>query len=53
MVHRYRTLDNILGLDAVPELEHRDDVEAELHNVSHAVTVEEPRSMREAEGDPS
>jgi len=52
-VHRYRTLDNILGSDAAPGLAHRDDVEAELHNISHAVTVEEPRSVKEAEGDPS
>jgi hypothetical protein len=46
-VHRYQTLDNILGSDAAPGMEHRDDVEAELHSISHAVTVEE------AEGDPS
>jgi hypothetical protein len=53
VVHRYRTLDNILGTDASPGLEHRDAVEAELHTVSHAVSVEEPRSIKEAEGDPN
>lgn len=46
--HRYRTLDNILGTDAVPGLVHRDAVEAELHTVS----VEEPKSLKEADGDP-
>jgi hypothetical protein len=34
-------------------MEHRDDVEAELHSISHVVTVEDPRSVKEAEGDPS
>jgi hypothetical protein len=46
--HRYRTLDNILGTDAVPGLAHR-DIEAELH----AVSVEEPKSLKEADGDPN
>ena len=46
VVHRYRTLDNILGSDAVPGLEHHVDMEAEFHNVRRAVTVEEPRSVR-------
>jgi len=47
--HRYRTLDNVLGTDTVPGLAHRDTVEAELH----AVSVEEPRSLKEAGGDPN
>jgi hypothetical protein len=47
--HRYRTLDNVLGTDAVPGLAHHDTVEAELH----AVSVEEPRSLKEADGDPN
>ena len=46
--HRYRRLDNILETDAVPGLAHRDAVEAELH----AVSVEEPKSLKEAGGDP-
>jgi len=51
--HRYRTLDNVLGTDAVPGLAHRDTAEAELHAVSHAMSVEEPRSLKEADGDPN
>jgi len=47
--HRYRTLDNVLGTDTVPGLAHCDTVEAELH----AVSVEEPRSLKEADGDPN
>jgi len=47
--HRYRTLDNILGLDAAPGLAHHHDVEAELH----AVSMEEPRTLKEADGDPN
>jgi len=47
--HRYRKLDNILGTDAVPGLANRDTVEAELHSVS----VEEPRTLKEADGDPN
>jgi len=47
--HRYRRLDNILGTDAVPGMAHRDAVEAELH----AVSVEEPRTLKEADGDPN
>ena len=47
--HRYRRSDNILGMDAVPGLAHRDAVEAELH----AVSVEEPKSLKEAGGDPN
>jgi hypothetical protein len=50
--HRYRTMENILGSDAAPGLVLRDAVEAELHTVRHAVSVEEPRSIKEAEGDP-
>jgi len=51
--HRYRMLENILGSDAAPGLAHHDAVEAELHTVSHAVSVEEPRSIKEAEADPN
>jgi hypothetical protein len=47
--HRYRTLDGILGADAVPGLAHRGTEEAELH----AVSVEEPRTLKEADGDPN
>ena len=47
--HRYRRLDNILGTDAVPGLVHHDAVEAELH----AVSVEEPKSLKEASDDPN
>jgi hypothetical protein len=47
--HRYRRLDNILGTNAVPGMAHRDAVEAELH----AVSVEEPRTLKEADGDPN
>jgi hypothetical protein len=47
--HRYRTLDNVMGTDAMPGLAHRDTVEAELH----VVRVEEPRSLKEADGDPN
>jgi hypothetical protein len=47
--HRYRTLDNVLGTDAVPGLAHRDTEQAELH----AVSVEEPRSLKDADGDPN
>jgi hypothetical protein len=45
--HRYRTLNNILGMDAVPGLVHRDVEEAKLH----AVSVEEPKSLKEVDGD--
>jgi hypothetical protein len=47
--HRYRTLDNILGVDAAPGLMHHDVEEAELHNIS----VEEPKSFKNANGDPN
>ena len=47
--HRYRRLDNILGTDVVPGLAHRDAVEAEFH----AVSVEEPKSLKEAGDDPN
>jgi hypothetical protein len=46
---RYRTLDNVLGTDAVPGLAHCDTVEVELH----AMRVEEPRSLKEVDGDPN
>jgi hypothetical protein len=46
--HRYRTLDNILGSDAAPGPV-RGVEEAELHSVS----VEEPQSLKEADGDPN
>jgi len=45
--HRYQRLDNIIGSDAILGLADRDTVEAELHTVS----VEEPRSLKEAGGD--
>jgi hypothetical protein len=48
--HRYRTLENILGSDASHGLVLHDAVEAKLHTVSHAVSVEEPRSIKEDEG---
>ena len=47
--HRYRTLDNILGTDTVLGLAHCDAVETELH----AISVEEPKSLKEADGDPN
>lgn len=47
--HRYRALDNILGSDTFPRLAHREVEEAELH----AVSVEEPRTLKEADGDPN
>jgi hypothetical protein len=43
----YKTLGNILGIDAVPGQVHRDVEEAKLH----AVSVEEPKSLKEADGD--
>jgi hypothetical protein len=46
---RYRTLDNIHSVGAVPGLVHHDEEEAELHTVS----VEEPRTLKEADGDPN
>ena len=46
---RYRTLDNIHSVGAAPGLVHHDDEEAELH----AVSVEEPRTLKEANGDPN
>jgi len=49
--HQYRTLDNILGSDAAPGLAQRNNVEAELHSLCHSVSVEEPKSLKEAEGD--
>ena len=47
--HRYRTLENVLGTNTVPGLAHRDIEDAELHNVS----VEEPKSFKDADGDPN
>jgi hypothetical protein len=48
--HRYRTLENILGTNSVPGLVHLDlGEQAELH----AVSVEEPRSLKDADGDPN
>jgi hypothetical protein len=47
--HRYRTLENVLGTNTVPGRAHRDVEEAELHNVS----VEEPKSFKDADGDPN
>lgn len=47
--HRYRTLDNFLGTDAVPKLAHHDSDKAELH----ALSVEKPRTFKEADGDPT
>jgi transposase InsO family protein len=47
--HRYRTLQNVLGTDTVPGRAHRDVEEAELHNVS----VEEPKTFKDADGDPN
>jgi hypothetical protein len=49
MEHRYRTLENVLGTNTVPGRAHRDVEEAELHNVS----VEEPKSFKDADGDPN
>jgi transposase InsO family protein len=46
---RYRTLDNIHSVGAAPGLVHHDEEEAELHVVS----VEEPRTLKEADGDPN
>jgi hypothetical protein len=46
---RYRTLDNIHSVGAAPGLVHHDDEDAELH----AVSVEEPRTLKEADGDPN
>lgn len=51
--HRHRTLDNILGTDVAHGLAHCDAVEAELHAMSHAVSVEEPKSLKEANVDPN
>jgi hypothetical protein len=47
--HRYRTVENVLGTNTVPGRAHRDVEEAELHNVS----VEEPKSFKDADGDPN
>ena len=47
--HRYRTLDNILGTNTVPGRMELDTEEGELH----AVSVEEPKSLKEADGDPN
>jgi hypothetical protein len=47
--HRYRTLENVLGTNTMPGLAHRDVEDAELHNVS----VEEPKSFKDADGDPN
>jgi hypothetical protein len=47
--HRYRTLDNILGTNTVPGRIEHDTEEAELH----AVSVEEPKGLKEADGDPN
>jgi hypothetical protein len=47
--HRYRTLENVLGTNTVPGRANRDVEEAELHNVS----VEEPKSFKDADGDPN
>jgi hypothetical protein len=44
---RYRTLDNIHIVGAAPGLVHHDDEEDELHVMS----VEEPRTLKEADGD--
>jgi hypothetical protein len=49
MEHRYRTLENVLGTNTVPGQAHRDVEEAELHNVC----VEEPKSFKDADGDPN
>ena len=46
---RYRTLDNIHDMGAVPGLMHHDVMDVELHNVS----VEEPKSFKDADGDPN
>lgn len=46
--HRYQKLANILSTDSVPGLACRDIAEAELHTVS----VEEPKSLKEADNDP-
>jgi hypothetical protein len=46
---RYQTLDNIHIVGAGPGLVHHDVEEAELH----AVSVEEPRTLKEANGDPN
>jgi hypothetical protein len=51
--HRYRTMETILGSDVAPGLVLRDAVEAELHTVSHTLSVEEPRSIKEAEANPN
>jgi hypothetical protein len=45
---RYQTLDNIHSVGATLGLVHHDDEEAELH----AVSVEEPRTLKEADGNP-
>jgi hypothetical protein len=45
----YRTLDNIHIVGATPGLVHHDVEEAELYVVS----VEEPRTLKEADGDPN
>jgi hypothetical protein len=45
---RYRTLDNIHSVGAAPGLVHHDE-EAKLHVVS----MEEPRTLKEADGDPN
>jgi hypothetical protein len=47
--HRYRTLENVFGTNIVPGRAHRDVEEAELHNVS----VEEPKSFKDADGNPN
>lgn len=51
--HRYRTLDHILGMDAAPRMVHHDDVEAELHNINHAMSVKEPKLVKEVDSDPN
>jgi hypothetical protein len=47
--HRYRTLQNVLDTNTVLGLAHRDIEDAELHNVS----MEEPKSFKDADGDPN
>jgi hypothetical protein len=46
---RYRMLDNIHSVGAAPGLVHHNIEEAELHTVS----MEEPRTLEEADGDPN
>jgi hypothetical protein len=49
MKHWYMTLENVLGTNTVPWRAHCDVEEAELHNVS----VEEPKSFKDADGNPN